>query len=635
MLKNIINFIKLLIFVSIPLLVISVFSQKTYAALPDTKISGKNYIEAEWSEDTNRWIYRDYHVKWEFEPHRQDLVDMQYGFLDIYMSEDGGVNWRDQRSNIWTDTEKQTSHIMVLAGLGCKYVRGEWSDFDNVYSKTSNTIEICLQSPNTSLIFPDVEENNIFKDHIEDLATKEIINGYSNGFYKPNFPVTRGALAKIMKNSIDFQTDLSCEDFPDVYPEHTFYEHIKTLKCNGIISGYRDGTFRPNEVVTRGQAMKFIVNAVRHKYHLKFPEYKAGEIFPDVTQNHTFYNYINSAASIELYSGERIINGYSNGNFGPEDPISREQIAKIINQTLVYIKDGGKISTPNPFTELALDNSRGIIIEELIPNIIGQYDIDLDRYNPDLIEPLDPPENFDIHYWFYSHFINLYPIDKKLITDVTFFSDGYYGVIAAVYREGEDLSKWGLAVDESDLYYKETSDVFVLDPMTAIHEIAHIYTLNSEEIDIYEASYDVGSIEEFISMNKQNKATCPNFYTLDGCSKPSSYLNQFYENFWEDKYAEFVAIEELKSLEEKVDAYADFISKYGDEYLTWYAITSPEEDLAESFAVFVLSDKPMENSTVVTDHKILFFYDYPELTEFRERTRSRIQTSYPGYLDLF
>ncbi|NEQ32914.1 MAG: S-layer homology domain-containing protein [Leptolyngbya sp. SIO4C5] len=58
--------------------------------------------------------------------------------------------------------------------------------------------------------------------------------------------------------AIGFNT--SCSDFSDVLPGSPFYDYITTLKCDDIIQGYSDETFRPNASVSRGEISKFIVN---------------------------------------------------------------------------------------------------------------------------------------------------------------------------------------------------------------------------------------------------------------------------------------------------------------------------------------------------------------------------------------
>ncbi|MFC4409979.1 S-layer homology domain-containing protein [Chungangia koreensis] len=107
--------------------------------------------------------------------------------------------------------------------------------------------------------------------------------------------------------------------FRDVPPSHVAYDSIMYLSGKGVINGYADGTFRPAAKVTRGQAAKILatslqldLNNVRNPY------------FRDVPTSHGFYKYI---AALHQAG---IIDGFSNGNFGVDDPLNRGQMAKIL-----------------------------------------------------------------------------------------------------------------------------------------------------------------------------------------------------------------------------------------------------------------------------------------------------------------
>ena len=71
----------------------------------------------------------------------------------------------------------------------------------------------------------------------------------------------------------------------------------------------------------------------------------------------------------------------------------------------------------------------------------------------------------------------------------------------------------------------------------------------------------------------------------------------------------------------------DFYNTYQDQFLTDYAPTSPAEDIAESWAFFVLSPKPEMNS--IANEKILFFYEYPELVQLRAQILNQICIEFP------
>ena len=110
-----------------------------------------------------------------------------------------------------------------------------------------------------------------------------------------------------------------------------------TLKCNDVISGYSDGTFRPGINVTRGQAMKFVINGAREKQNdpTFLPINDPPPTFPDVPVGHTFYDHIMAA-----YSND-IVSGYGDGYFKPSNTTTRGQMSKMVDNTRdkIYFPD--------------------------------------------------------------------------------------------------------------------------------------------------------------------------------------------------------------------------------------------------------------------------------------------------------
>jgi hypothetical protein len=114
-------------------------------------------------------------------------------------------------------------------------------------------------------------------------------------------------------------TSTTCTTFVDVSADYWAVSHIREASCLGFISGYGDGTFRPQNQITRGQLVKMVVLA--EGLSLSDP---AEPSFPDVPRGHTFYRYIETA------NARRIVSGYANGTFRPDWSVTRAQIAKII-----------------------------------------------------------------------------------------------------------------------------------------------------------------------------------------------------------------------------------------------------------------------------------------------------------------
>jgi len=99
---------------------------------------------------------------------------------------------------------------------------------------------------------------------------------------------------------------------------------MRSVVEKGIMTGYGNGIYKPGEKVTRGQFATFITRA------LKLP---AGpSVFSDVAASSPLAQGINSAYAAG------IVNGYGGGKFGPDNPITREQMAAMIDKALVYQK---------------------------------------------------------------------------------------------------------------------------------------------------------------------------------------------------------------------------------------------------------------------------------------------------------
>ena len=119
--------------------------------------------------------------------------------------------------------------------------------------------------------FTDVPNGSTFYVWIRCLACRLIVNGYSDGTFRPNNNVTRGQLSKIVSNSAGFSDPQTTQMFEDVPPGSTFFLYIGSLASRGYISGYPCGGtgepcvhpsdlpyFRTNNNATRGQITKIV-----------------------------------------------------------------------------------------------------------------------------------------------------------------------------------------------------------------------------------------------------------------------------------------------------------------------------------------------------------------------------------------
>jgi hypothetical protein len=175
------------------------------------------------------------------------------------------------------------------------------------------------------LSFSDVNPSDYFYEAVMYLACNlGAISGYSDGTFRPYNYTTRGQLTKIVVLAEGWTVDCPTEPtFSDVPTTHTFFCYVETAVDHSIISGYADGTFRPENNVTRGQLCKIVVLAEGWADDCPTPGH-----FSDVPPTDPFFCYIETAYN------HTIISGYADGTFRPGNNATRGQISKIIYEAI-------------------------------------------------------------------------------------------------------------------------------------------------------------------------------------------------------------------------------------------------------------------------------------------------------------
>lgn len=190
--------------------------------------------------------------------------------------------------------------------------------------------------------FSDVAPSNEFYAKIEDLAARGVVSGF-NGKYYPEKGVSRAELTKMSLGAFGIQTAIpeGAPHFSDVPSSHTLFQYVETAYGLGIISGYGDGTFRPDQEVLRQEGMKIIMETARSvDTEGNFDEDLTGAPhFDDVAASSEFYGYIETAYNLG------IVSGYGNGKFGPRDTMRRDQMAKVVSNA-IYVYEYGKPTSP-------------------------------------------------------------------------------------------------------------------------------------------------------------------------------------------------------------------------------------------------------------------------------------------------
>jgi hypothetical protein len=114
----------------------------------------------------------------------------------------------------------------------------------------------------STMQFLDVPPSKHFAEAVYDLAERHIIGGYPDGTFKPGNSITRGQAAAMIAKMINLDTDnVENPGFKDVSTKNGYYKAIAAMVKEGIISGYGDGRYGPNDPIKRGQMASILVKA--------------------------------------------------------------------------------------------------------------------------------------------------------------------------------------------------------------------------------------------------------------------------------------------------------------------------------------------------------------------------------------
>ena len=161
---------------------------------------------------------------------------------------------------------------------------------------------------------------------------KSYINGYSDGTFRPNNTMTRAEACTIVAKLLGFgdQNKGASSSFTDANGGW-YTDYIAFLENKGMLKSY-SGTFEPNKPITRAEFAELVYNA---------GFVKAGDktvSFTDVPETHERYAVITAAASAGL------VGGYADGTFLPDRTITRAQVATVVNNALGRTPDTDRVA---------------------------------------------------------------------------------------------------------------------------------------------------------------------------------------------------------------------------------------------------------------------------------------------------
>ena len=131
-----------------------------------------------------------------------------------------------------------------------------------VSSMLSNNLNLNPEPAN----FPDVGSSHWANGHIGAVVSQGIMNGYPDGTFKPDNPMTRAEVAAVIASAYNLTQSTSTNPFSDLNQNHWSFSNVMALMDNYVISGYPDGHFRPNNSMTRAEFAAVMSKAINPQF---------------------------------------------------------------------------------------------------------------------------------------------------------------------------------------------------------------------------------------------------------------------------------------------------------------------------------------------------------------------------------
>lgn len=169
-------------------------------------------------------------------------------------------------------------------------------------------------------VFADVDGTDRYADAIKYLKEREVVSGYPDGTFRPDNTLNRAEAVKLVLEANDIKRLVQwAQKFSDVPGGAWFEAYVATAVERGIVSGYADGEFKPGNKISRAEFLKIAIATAGLDVHtpVKAP-------YPDVTPEEWFAPYFQLAKEYELLSAK--MGGYMT----PHQPITRAEAADIL-----------------------------------------------------------------------------------------------------------------------------------------------------------------------------------------------------------------------------------------------------------------------------------------------------------------
>lgn len=252
---------------------------------------------------------------------------------------------------IWTSDNES---VVTVDENGIVKFIGEGTAIITAQSKTNKTLKDTVTVTVTKAVAtPTPKPANPTPEPTKEpsIITKTMLNpyivGYDDNVFGPELPISReevsAIFARLIANNIymDKEYDTS---FPDV-GEGWSKDYIGYLEKFSVVTGYEDGTFRPQNYITRAEMAVMMAKA--EGYDISGYMSSDELAYPDVDEGYSEW----AVKAIKYLTDRGIMEGYPDGTFGPNRPITRAETVATVNRVLADMTVGNIEVLPSDMTE--------------------------------------------------------------------------------------------------------------------------------------------------------------------------------------------------------------------------------------------------------------------------------------------
>ncbi len=158
--------------------------------------------------------------------------------------------------------------------------------------------------------YKDIKENDWYAYAVTFMSEKKLVSGYPDGTFKANAPITRAEFASIASRFDNLSEEAKLK-FSDVKESHWAYKVISSAEDKGWISGYPDGTFKPEKNITRAEVVSS-TNRILNRYaDLDFAKAHAQELAPMIDMDDSHWAYGPVVEAMNGHDYKRLSDGKS------------------------------------------------------------------------------------------------------------------------------------------------------------------------------------------------------------------------------------------------------------------------------------------------------------------------------------